>query len=158
MENDPINPNHYKGLFQLKDNECIRLARTLDFDLGNYVKYIYRCGNKIDALEDFEKACWYMEDWLANHHPVFPHGGYYDNPCSEKAMVAFDFIAVPEEGTELHARYKLLEQAVQPFITPKAWRKKLRKFKVKYLLHADDEAAADEEVEEEVEQEDCSDE
>ena len=45
-KNDPINPNHYKGLFKTKDMQCIYLSRTLDFDLGCWAKYIYRCGHK----------------------------------------------------------------------------------------------------------------
>lgn len=34
---------------------------NLDFCLGNTVKYISRCGRKNDAIEDLEKAKFYLD-------------------------------------------------------------------------------------------------
>jgi Protein of unknwon function (DUF3310) len=58
---DAVNhPSHYGG----EDNpyEAIRVieAWSLGFNLGNTVKYIARAGKKDDALQDLEKAAWYL--------------------------------------------------------------------------------------------------
>ena len=34
----------------------------MGFNLGNAFKYIYRCDLKDDAIEDLEKAIWYLRD------------------------------------------------------------------------------------------------
>jgi hypothetical protein len=33
----------------------------MGFNLGNAIKYIWRCGLKKDAIEDLKKAVWYVE-------------------------------------------------------------------------------------------------
>lgn len=35
-------------------------AKELNFNLGNVVKYVARCGRKLDDLEDLKKAQWYL--------------------------------------------------------------------------------------------------
>lgn len=54
-------PDHYGG----KDNpyEAIKVIEAwhLDFHLGNAVKYISRVGKKDSAIQDLEKAKWYLE-------------------------------------------------------------------------------------------------
>lgn len=54
-------PHHYGGA----DNpyEAIKVieAWDLDFCLGNAVKYIWRAGQKGDAVEDLKKARWYID-------------------------------------------------------------------------------------------------
>lgn len=51
--------------------ECIEIARHMDFNLGNVMKYIWRHGHKrsetnpdqlSNAIEDLEKAAWYLND------------------------------------------------------------------------------------------------
>lgn len=42
--------------------ECIEVVRHLPFDLGNAVKYIWRCGEKGNHQQDIEKALYYLED------------------------------------------------------------------------------------------------
>jgi len=37
----------------------------MGFNLGNALKYIWRCDLKHDAIEDLEKAIWYIKDELA---------------------------------------------------------------------------------------------
>jgi hypothetical protein len=34
----------------------------MGFNLGNAVKYIWRCDLKQDAIEDLKKAIWYIQD------------------------------------------------------------------------------------------------
>jgi hypothetical protein len=56
------NPSHYGG----GDNpyEAIKVidAWDLNFNLGNTVKYIARCGKKDDELQELEKAAWYLNN------------------------------------------------------------------------------------------------
>lgn len=42
--------------------ECIDITRHMGFNLGNAVKYIWRCGLKENTIEDLRKAVWYLED------------------------------------------------------------------------------------------------
>ena len=61
-------PKHYNS--HPSGIECILIARWYDFDIGNALKYLWRHGLKheegkedIDkAIEDLEKAKWYIED------------------------------------------------------------------------------------------------
>ena len=52
-------PPHYKthphGL------ECIEVTEHMNFCTGNTVKYIWRAGEKGDAIQDLEKALWYLK-------------------------------------------------------------------------------------------------
>ena len=61
-EEDMINhPNHY--MQHPSGVECIEITRNMSFNLGNAVKYIWRCDLKHDnSLEDLEKARFYLED------------------------------------------------------------------------------------------------
>ena len=42
-------------------------AKGLDYHLGNACKYISRAGKKDDAVQDIQKAVWYLNRWLINH-------------------------------------------------------------------------------------------
>ena len=42
--------------------ECIEITRHMGFNLGNAVKYIWRCDLKQDAIEDLKKSIWYIQD------------------------------------------------------------------------------------------------
>jgi len=68
-EADNVNhPNHYTR--HQSGIECIEIARHMDFNLGNVLKYIWRHGQKKrdnegvleKAIEDLEKAAWYLND------------------------------------------------------------------------------------------------
>lgn len=52
------NPPHYKG--HPSGIECIQITEYMNFCLGNAVKYIWRADLKFDAIEDLEKAVWYI--------------------------------------------------------------------------------------------------
>lgn len=64
---DNINrPAHYQPLFKAREIECIDIARLLPYDLGCAFKYIWRAGRKGDkeqAIEDLNKAQWYIRDY-----------------------------------------------------------------------------------------------
>jgi hypothetical protein len=59
MQNDPVNqPKHYTD--HPSGIECIQITEHMGFNLGNAVKYIWRCDLKRDAVEDLRKAQWYI--------------------------------------------------------------------------------------------------
>ena len=64
MSNDPVNnPKHYTA--HPSGIECIQVTEHMGFNLGNAVKYIWRCDLKKDAIEDLKKAIWYVEREIA---------------------------------------------------------------------------------------------
>lgn len=56
---DPINPPHYQK--QPSGVECIQVTEHMTFCLGNVVKYLWRAGQKGSAVQDLEKAAWYLD-------------------------------------------------------------------------------------------------
>lgn len=58
---DPVNhPPHYKS--HPSGVECIQITRHMNFNLGNAIKYIWRAGEKGNAVQDLQKAIWYLND------------------------------------------------------------------------------------------------
>lgn len=56
---DPVNhPPHYKQ--HASGVECIAITEQFNFCLGNAIKYIWRADSKGNAIEDLEKAEWYI--------------------------------------------------------------------------------------------------
>lgn len=57
---DPVNhPPHYTK--HPSGVECIEVTRHMGFNLGNAIKYIWRCDLK-GGVEDLEKAVFYLQD------------------------------------------------------------------------------------------------
>lgn len=57
---DPVNhPPHYNS--HPSGVECIEIAQHYGFCIGNAIKYLWRAGLKGDAIEDLEKARWYLD-------------------------------------------------------------------------------------------------
>ena len=54
VNHPPHYTNHPSGV------ECIQLAEHMGFNLGNALKYIWRADLKGNAMEDLEKASWYI--------------------------------------------------------------------------------------------------
>ncbi|BCF96613.1 hypothetical protein PPGU19_011820 [Paraburkholderia sp. PGU19] len=52
-------PKHYNA--HPSGIECIDVVEHMGFNLGNAMKYIWRCDEKRDAIEDLKKARWYIE-------------------------------------------------------------------------------------------------
>lgn len=58
--NDAVNnPKHYTN--HPSGIECIQVTEHMGFNLGNAMKYIWRCDLKKDAIEDLKKARWYLD-------------------------------------------------------------------------------------------------
>jgi len=56
---DPVNhPKHYTR--HPSGVECIQITEHMGFNLGNAIKYIWRADLKDNAIEDLEKAQWYL--------------------------------------------------------------------------------------------------
>ena len=68
MTDNVNHPKHYEAGPSVTI-ECIDVARHLPFARGNAFKYVWRCGKKggpEQAIEDLEKALWYLDD--SYHH------------------------------------------------------------------------------------------
>jgi hypothetical protein len=59
-------PAHYGGADNTYEAIKVIEAWELGFNLGNAVKYVSRAGKKGDAIEDLEKAAWYLNREIAN--------------------------------------------------------------------------------------------
>lgn len=55
---DVDHPDHYTWLPGV---ECIDITEHFGFNLGNAIKYLYRCDKKGDAIKDLRKAAWYIQ-------------------------------------------------------------------------------------------------
>jgi hypothetical protein len=64
---DPVNhPPHYTG--HKSGVECITICEHHNFCIGNAIKYLWRAGNKGDAVQDLRKAIWYIEREINRLH------------------------------------------------------------------------------------------
>ena len=63
MSDNVNHPKHYTS--HASGVECIQITEHMGFNLGNAIKYIWRSDLKDDALEDLEKARWYIEREIA---------------------------------------------------------------------------------------------
>ena len=75
LEKDPINPAHYKGSPARckcgQSIECIQVSRWFNFNIGNVIKYLWRCDYKGDRQEQLLKAHWYLRDEIRKKDPDF---------------------------------------------------------------------------------------
>ena len=59
-QRDNVNsPKHYTD--HPSGIECIQVTEHMSFNLGNALKYLWRCDLKKDDIEDLRKAAWYIE-------------------------------------------------------------------------------------------------
>lgn len=58
MSDNVNHPKHYVN--HPSGVECIQITEHMGFNLGNAVKYIWRCDLKKDCIEDLKKAAWYL--------------------------------------------------------------------------------------------------
>ena len=52
-------PAHYNS--HPSGVECITVVEHFGFNVGNAIKYLWRCGLKGDEIEDLKKALWYVQ-------------------------------------------------------------------------------------------------
>ena len=65
---DPVDhPSHYNNSKAHCEKchrriECIDVTRHMCFNIGNAIKYLWRCDFKNSSVEDLRKAVWYIQD------------------------------------------------------------------------------------------------
>lgn len=73
-------PSHYNN--SPSGVECIDVVEHMNFNRGNAIKYIWRAGDKGEAITDLQKARWYLDREIERlgrqQAPVKP-----GRPCSE---------------------------------------------------------------------------
>ena len=62
------NPKHYTS--HPSGIECIQVTEHMGFNLGNALKYIWRCDLKQDSIEDLKKAAWYIDREIAKRSEI----------------------------------------------------------------------------------------
>jgi hypothetical protein len=66
---DPVcAPRHYRS--HPSGVECIQITEHLNFCIGNAVKYLWRCDEKDDALENLRKARWYIDREISRREGI----------------------------------------------------------------------------------------
>lgn len=85
MSDSVSNPKHYTS--HPSGIECIQITEHMGFNLGNALKYIWRCDLKHDAIEDLEKAKWYIDRELEKRRrqKMTPAGGAIVDMVLEQA-------------------------------------------------------------------------
>lgn len=56
-------PKHYNT--NPSGVECIDVVEHMPFNIGNAMKYLWRCDDKGDPIENLEKAAWYVQREIA---------------------------------------------------------------------------------------------
>ena len=69
-------PVHYNSLPAIclecsASIECIDVVRHMSFNLGNAIKYIWRCDLKQSSIDDLKKAIWYLEDEITTRQKAW---------------------------------------------------------------------------------------
>lgn len=66
LEDNVNHPFHYNNSLAHcecgRRIECIDVTRYLSFNVGNAIKYLWRCDLKNSPVEDLRKAVWYIQD------------------------------------------------------------------------------------------------
>ena len=63
MSDNVNRPEHYTA--HPSGIECIQITEHMGFNLGNALKYIWRCDLKGKSIEDLKKAKWYIDREIA---------------------------------------------------------------------------------------------
>lgn len=63
-------PSHYNN--HPSGVECIDVVQHMNFNLGNAVKYIWRCDEKGNPIQDLEKAIFYLQQEIKRRRGVKP--------------------------------------------------------------------------------------
>ncbi len=56
-------PDHYNS--HPSGIECCEIARNMEFNTGNALKYLWRLGHKDSELQELKKVLWYINDEIA---------------------------------------------------------------------------------------------
>lgn len=82
---DMVNhPPHYKDESGV---ECCQVTDLMMFNAASCFKYLYRCGNKWDDIEDLKKAVWYAKRSYLTGDNEQPNSLEWDN--NVKAIASY---------------------------------------------------------------------
>lgn len=74
MSADMVNhPPHYKS--HPSGLEVIEITEHMNFCLGNVIKYVLRADHKGTAIQDLEKARWYLDREIQRRKKELQRGG-----------------------------------------------------------------------------------
>jgi len=59
MSDNVNHPKHYNA--HPSGVECIDVVEHMSFNIGNAIKYLWRCDHKNASIEDLKKAEWYVQ-------------------------------------------------------------------------------------------------
>jgi len=118
---DSTNPSHYKDV--VPGIECIELTESMDFVMGNVVKYLWRWEHK-NGKEDLEKALWYVNRAIAKPHNFGDRGfdqdikyilSHFDLMTSRALDAIFRWVERPWHGNEkfLHDAKECIETLIK---------------------------------------------
>ena len=66
VNNPPHYTKHPSGV------ECIEIAEHMNFNIGSAVKYLWRCDEKGSAIENLQKAAWFIQREIERRHEENP--------------------------------------------------------------------------------------
>ncbi len=82
MTHDAVDhPQHYTS--HPSGVECIAVTEHMNFCLGNAVKYLWRAGLKGNAIEDLEKARWYVDREIKRLERIERDAFCMRKPCAK---------------------------------------------------------------------------
>lgn len=85
-------PKHYTS--HPSGVECIEITKHMSFTLGNAMKYIWRCDEKNNDIEDLKKAIQYIEIEIERRQSK---GGDDDDSNNESGLRDFLYKNFPTE-------------------------------------------------------------
>ncbi len=81
MQDIVNHPKHYTE--HPSKIECIQITEHMGFNLGNALKYIWRCDLKKDAVEDLRKARWYLDREITKRISVIDKSKFNIEECGK---------------------------------------------------------------------------
>ncbi|UEA61382.1 DUF3310 domain-containing protein [Gordonia otitidis] len=79
QHNSVNHPKHYTE--HPSGIECVQITEHMGFCLGNAVKYIWRADLKGNAIEDLEKARWYIDREIRRRYLADARPGCHCTRC-----------------------------------------------------------------------------
>lgn len=81
MKEQVNHPDHYNK--HPSGVECIQIVQHMGFNLGNAMKYIWRSDLKEDAIQDMEKAIFYIKQELTKRALQAKSPKFDFNKCNQ---------------------------------------------------------------------------
>lgn len=92
-------PKHYNG--HASGVECIDIIQHMNFCLGNAIKYIWRADLKGEAVEDLEKAIFYLKQEIERRNGQGKEKRSREAISSEPATCTFANVSAKQLETNI---------------------------------------------------------